>query len=82
MSKDKLDSIKLKIFRNKKLATMIYKKQYLISDINNLVNKIDIKHTSNNEAINVYNDIAKKVKKIHDQDKHRIGKFFWILLIL
>ena len=82
MSKDKLDSIKLKIFRNKKLATMIYKKQYLISDINNLVNKIDSKHTSNDEAINVYNDIAKKVKKIHDQDKHSIGKIFWILLIL
>ena len=61
---------------------MIYKKQYLISDINNLVNKIDSKHTRNDEAINVYNDIAKKVKKIHDQDKHRIGKFFWILLIL
>ena len=61
---------------------MIYKKQYLISDINNLVNKIDSKHTSNDEAINVYNDIAKKVKKIHDQDKHRIGKIFWILLIL
>ena len=61
---------------------MIYKKQYLISDINNLVNKIDSKHTSNDEAINVYNDVAKKVKKIHDQDKHRIGKIFWILLIL
>ena len=52
-----------------------------MSDINNLVNKIDSKRISNDEAINVYNDIAKKAKKIQDQDKHRIGKIFWKLLI-
>ena len=34
-----------------------------MSDINNLVNKIDSKRISNDEAINVYNDIAKKAKK-------------------
>ena len=34
-----------------------------MSDINNLVNKIDSKRISNDEAINIYNDIAKKAKK-------------------
>ena len=38
VSKDKLNSIELKILRNKKLTTTIDKKQYTMSDINDLVN--------------------------------------------
>ena len=33
-------------------------------DINDLVNKLDEKSISRNEAINIYNDIAEKGKKI------------------
>ena len=61
MSKAKLNSTKLKILRNKKLTTTIDKKQYMISDINDFVNKIDSSSMSRNEAINIQNDIAEKV---------------------
>ena len=63
MSKDKLDSIKLNIFRNKNLSTMIDKERYTLSDKNYLVNKIESKSISRDETINIYNDIVKKVKK-------------------
>ena len=64
VSKDKLNRIKLKIFRNKKLTTTIDKTQYTLSDLNDLVNKIDSKSISKDEAINIYNDIVEKGKKI------------------
>ena len=64
MSKDKLNSIKLTILRNKKLNITIDKNQYTISYINDFVNKIDSKRISRNDAINIYNDIAEKGKKI------------------
>ena len=64
VSEDMLNSIKLKIFRNKKLTPTIDKKQYTMSDINDLVTKIEEKSISRNEAINIYNVIAKKGKKI------------------
>ena len=57
--KDKLDSIKLKVLRNKKLSTTVDKKQYKLNDINHLENKIDSKSISK-EAINTYKDIAEK----------------------
>ena len=63
VSKDKLNRIKLKIFRNKKLTTAIDKTQYTLSDINDLVNKIGSKSISKDEAINIYNYIAEKGKK-------------------
>ena len=63
MSKDKLNSIKLTILRNKKLNTTIDKNQYTISYMNDFVNKIDSKSISRNGAINIYNDIAEKGKK-------------------
>ena len=43
VSKDMLDSIKSKIYRNKKLTTTIDKKQYTMSDIIDLVNKTEKK---------------------------------------
>ena len=64
VSKDKLDIIKPNILRNKKLSTTIDKKQYTLSDVNDLVNKIYRKSISKDEAINIYNDIAEKGKKI------------------
>ena len=63
VSKDKLDSIKLNIFRNKNLSTTIDKERYTLSDKNYLVNKIESKSISRDETINIYNDIVKKVKK-------------------
>ena len=63
MSKDKLDGIKLNIFRNKNLSTTIDKERYTLSDKNYLVNKIESKSISRDETINIYNDIVKKVKK-------------------
>ena len=63
VSKDKLNSIKLTILRNKKLNITIDKNQYTISYINDFVNKIDSKRISRNDAINIYNDIAEKGKK-------------------
>ena len=67
VSKDKLDSIKLKIFRNKNLNTTIDKERYTLSDVIDLVNKIDSKSIRMDEAINNYNDIAtKKVKKLQN----------------
>ena len=43
VSEDMLNSIKLKIFWNKKGSTTIDKKDYTISDKNDLVDKIDKK---------------------------------------
>ena len=40
MSKDRFDFIKLKISKNKELATMINNKRYKLHDANKLVNKI------------------------------------------
>ena len=39
VSKDKLDSIKLKISRNKHISTTIDKERYTLSDVNDLINK-------------------------------------------
>ena len=62
--KDQLDSIKLKISRNKTLSTTISTGKYALSDTNDLVNKTDSKSISRAEAINSYNDIAEKDKEI------------------
>ena len=62
--KDKLDSKKLKISRNKTLSTTISTGRYALSDTNDLVNKTDSKSISRAEAINSYNDIAEKDKEI------------------
>ena len=64
MSKDKIDSIKLKFSGNKILSTTIDKERYTLSDINDLVNKIDNKSISTDKTIKSYNDIEKEVKKL------------------
>ena len=61
MSVDKLYNTKLKILRNKNLSTTISTRRYTLSDINDLVNKIDSKGISRDGAIH---DIAKKGKEI------------------
>ena len=66
MSKDKVDSIKLETSKEKNLSTTIDKGKYKLSDVNDLVNKIENKSISRNEAINTYNDIVKKVKKLQN----------------
>ena len=62
--KGKLDSIKLKILRNRNLIITIDRERYTLSDINDLVNKIANKSINMDEAINSYNDIAEKSKKL------------------
>ena len=64
MPKGKLDSIKLKILRNRNLIITIDRETYTLSDINDLVNKIANKSINRDEAINIYNDIAEKSKKL------------------
>ena len=64
LPKGKLDSIKLKILRNRNLIITIDRERYTLSDINDLVNKIANKSINRDEAINVYNDIAEKSKKL------------------
>ena len=64
MPKGKLDSIKLKILRNRNLIITIDRERYTLRDINDLVNKIANKSINRDEAINIYNDIAEKSKKL------------------
>ena len=64
MSKDKIDSTKRKFSGNKNLGTTIDKERYTLSDVNDLVNKIDSKSISTDKTINSYNDIEKEVKKL------------------
>ena len=58
MPKDRFDFIKLKINRNKALATMIDNKRYTLNDANKLVNKIAEQETGKNNAIKEYNDLV------------------------
>ena len=58
MSKDKLDGIKLKISKNKNLSTTTIKETYRLSDANDLVNKIESKSISRDEATYSYNNIV------------------------
>ena len=62
--KDNFDSIKLKINRNKNLATMIDNKRYTLNDVNELVNKIAEQKIGKNKAIKEYNDMVNKSKQI------------------
>ena len=84
MSKDKLDSIKLQILRNKNLSTTIDKKQYTLSDINDLANKIHKKVSAEMRLLIFTMILQKKVKKLQNKqiDKQIVGKIIWILLIL
>ena len=77
VSEDTLNSIKLKISRNKKLTTTIDKKQYTMSDINDLVSKIDKESINRNEAINIYDDdIVEKGKIIAEETQTKSRQNF------
>ena len=58
--------MKLKISRYKNLSATMYKERYTLRDVNTLVNKIDSKSISKDEAINIYFDTAEKVKKLQN----------------
>ena len=58
--------MKLKISRYKNLSATMYKERYTLRDVNTLVNKIDSKSISKDEAINIYTDTAEKVKKLQN----------------
>ena len=66
LSKDKCHSVKLKIRRDKCLGTVIDNRRYMLSDADNLVNKIDSKSISTDDAITIYNYIVEKVNKISE----------------
>ena len=62
--KDRFDFIKLKINKNKDLATMINNERYKLNDANELVNKIAEQKIDKNNAIKAYNNLVNKAGKI------------------
>ena len=62
--KDRFDFIKLKIDKNKDLATMINNKRYTLNDANKLVNKIAEQKIGKNNTIKEYNDLVNKAEQI------------------
>ena len=72
VSKDKLESIKLKIYKNKNFSTM--------NGVNDLVMKIDSKSISRDEAINSYNDVSKKGEKIAKLRQTKNRPKFWEII--
>ena len=56
MSKDRFDFIKLKINKNKDLATLIDNKRYTLDEASKLVNKIAEQKIGKSNAIKKYND--------------------------
>ena len=64
MLKDRFNFIKLKINKNKDLATMIDNKRYTQNDANELVNKIAEQKIGKNNAIKEYNDLVNKAEQI------------------
>ena len=66
MSKYRFNFIKLKINKNKELATMINNKRYTLNDANILVNKIDEQKIGKNNAIKEYNDSLNKQSKLQN----------------
>ena len=66
MSEERFDFIKLKINRNKDLATMINNKRYTLNDTNKLVNKIAEQKIGKNNAIKEYNNLVNKAEQIKE----------------
>ena len=64
VSKDRFDFIKLKINKNKDLATMINNKRYTLNDANKLVNKIAEQKIGKNNAIEEYSDLVNKAEQM------------------
>ena len=62
--KDRFNFIKLKINKNKDLATMIDNKRYTQNDANKLVNKIAEQKIGKNNAIKAYNNLVDKAEQI------------------
>ena len=66
VSKYRFNFIKLKINKNKELATMINNKRYTLNDANILGNKIDEQKIGKNNAIKEYNDSLNKQSKLQN----------------
>ena len=64
VSKDRFDFIRLKINKNKDLATMINSERYTLNDANKLINKIAEKKIGKNNAIKEYNNLVNKAEQI------------------
>ena len=64
VSEEKFCSIKLKINKNKNLATMINNERYTLNDANELINKIAEKKNGKGNAIKEYNDLVNKAEQI------------------
>ena len=66
VSEDSFHFIKLKINKNKNLATTIdkdgVKTRYSLNDANELVNKIAMKKNGKNSAIKKYNSLVDRVE--------------------
>ena len=73
VSKDRFNSIKLKINMNKELVTMTDNIRYTLNDVNELVNKIANVKIGKNNAIKAYNNLVNKPEHMAElrSAKHR-----------
>ena len=85
MPKDRFDSIKFKINKNKDLATMINNKRYALNDVNKLVNEIAEQKIRKNNVIKEYNDLVNKAEQIAElrstEPRQKMLKIFNCLII-
>ena len=63
-AKRQFDFIKLKISKNKALATTINSKRYTLNDANELIHKIVEQKIGKNNAIKSYNNLINKAEQI------------------
>ena len=63
-AKRQFDFIKLKISKNKALATTINSKRYTLNDANELIHKIAEQKIGKNNAIKSYNNLINKAEQI------------------
>ena len=80
--KDRFEFIKLKINKNKDLATMINNKRYTLNDANKLVNKIAEQKIGKNNAIKEYNDLVNKAEQIAELRPTEPRQKCWNYLII
>ena len=83
--KDRFDSIKFKINKNKDLATMINNKRYTLNDVNKLVNEIAEQKIRKNNVIKEYSDLVNKAEQIAElrstEPRQKMLKIFNCLII-
>ena len=84
-AKRQFDFIKLKISKNKALATTINSKRYTLNDANELIHKIVEQKIGKNNAIKSYNNLINKAEQIAElrstEPRQKMLKIFNCLII-